>query len=169
MNPAQGCTMMKLDLQQKFRLSNAVVLPLLVVAAGLCGQPALAGGNGSGQPSGTTVAGSSTTPTATMSGLTSVIMTGSGPTSTVTTSPVSGGGTQTITTVTLPASTVNSRLGAVGLAYSYDPNVTYRGPSGTTYSFSATTDSPGSAPSAGSTRSISIKAHKITLGTSYNF
>ena len=160
---------MKINMQLKSPSLRFVVLPLLVVTAGLCGQSASAGGNGSGQPSGSTLAGTSAVPTATMSGLTSVIMTGSGPTSTVTTSPVSGGGTQTITTVTLPASTVNSRLGAVGLAYSYDPNVTYRGPSGTTYSFSATTDSPGSAPSAGSTRSISIKAHKITLGTSYNF
>ena len=121
------------------------------------------GGNGAGQPSGSTVAGSTTTPTATMSGLTSVILSGSGPTTASVTTPTSGGGTQTTTTVTVPASSVRTQLGAVGLVVGNDPNTTYVGPSGNTYNISEgpglITDRP----------NITIKAHTIKLGVGYTF
>ncbi len=143
---------MKINMQLKSPSLRFVVLPLLVVTAGLCGQSASAGGNGSGQPSGSTLAGTSAVPTATMSGQTSVIMTG-GSTTTTETTPTGGGGTVTTTTVTLSATSVLNTLNSAGLNHDPNSTVQYVGPSGTVYTVSpdtpagpsAQTTSPGSA------------------------
>lgn len=149
-------------MQNKSRSLKIVVLPLLVVASGLCGQSALAGGSSSGQPSGSTIAGTAMTPTATMSGLTSVILTGSGPTSTVTNTPVAGGGTQTTTTVTVPSASVSSVFNNLGVRY--DPGASYEGPSGSTYSF-RTTQGPNNI-----NPTIVITArHPIKVGAGFKF
>lgn len=152
---------MESSIRIKSRSLQVAVLPMLVLVAGLCGQSALAGGNGSGQPSGGTLAGTATIPTATMSGLTSVIMTGIGSTTTVTTTPTSGGGTQTTTTVTVPASSVARVFSNIGVRF--DPSARYQGVSGVTYSVEPITH-----PVTGVTE-IRVSSHKITLGQTYNF
>ena len=127
-------------------------LPLLFIAAGIIGQPALAGGNASGQPSGVTITGSTTTPPPAQSALTSIIMSGTPTTTTTTTTTSPTGVTTTTRTVTIPAASVAPTFAAVGLSVpSPGSTTTYQGSAGVftvtnnngqvTVSFSQTTSS----------------------------
>ena len=99
------------------RSMRIAALPLLLIAAGLCGQSALAGGNSSGQPSGTTVAGATTTPPPAVSALTAIVMGGSGPAvTTTTTTNTTTGVTTTTRTVSVPATVLGASFSAVGLS-----------------------------------------------------
>lgn len=131
---------MKTNITQRHNSLKAVLFPVLAFTVALYGQSVLAGGNSSGQPSGSTVAGSTSAPTTTMNGLTSVIVSGSGPGRTTVTTPTANGGTQTTTTVSLPASTVVNTLNGAGLNPSTTTETVYQGPSGTTYTLSPEND-----------------------------
>ena len=122
---------MKSPTQRVARTVRIAALPLLCIAAGIVGQPALAGGNASGQPSGVTVAGSTTTPTASQSGLLSILLS-VGPfakTTTTTTSPT--GVTTTTRTVTIPATALTNFFAGAGLSLpSPGSTTTYQGTTG---------------------------------------
>ena len=99
------------------RSMRIAALPLLLIAAGVCGQSALAGGNASGQPSGSTVAGATTTPPPAVSALTAIVMGGAGPTvTTTTTTNTTTGAVTTTRTVSVPATVLSASFAAVGLS-----------------------------------------------------
>ena len=99
------------------RSMRIAALPLLLIAAGVCGQSALAGGNASGQPSGSTVAGATTTPPPAVSALTAIVMGGSGPAvTTTTTTNTTTGAVTTTRTVSVPATVLSASFAAVGLS-----------------------------------------------------
>ena len=129
---------MKSSYQRTARLMRIASLPLMLLAAGLCGQSAFAGGNNSGAPSGATVAGATTTPTTSMNGLTSVILSGTSPAQTTTTTTTSTGGTVLTTSMTLPSGSVQSTLQGAGL--NLDPGQSHelRGPTGASYTVGPT-------------------------------
>ena len=123
---------MKSPYQRIARSMRVASLPLILLAAGFCSQSAFAGGNGSGAPSGATVAGTSSVPTPGQSAQTSLLLNNSGP---VFTTGVTPPNSQYLpgSSVRLPTATFQYQLSTVDIVYTPGTSQMFQGPGGNLY------------------------------------
>ena len=123
---------MKSPYQRIARSMRVASLPLILLAAGFCSQSAFAGSNGSGAPSGATVAGTSSVPTPGQSAQTGLLLNSSAP---VFTNGVTPPNSQYLpgTSVRFTTNTLQYQLSAVNIVYTPGTSQTLQGPGGNLY------------------------------------